>query len=160
MIGTKPGAPLRGRPRADFHVAENQLGGLEDAPVARVRAALILLRDDGAVDVEEMPPGMNRIARGLQVGGVGLGQRPRGGDLAVFAAVGRQNGQQVRHELMITGHGVLHGSFPLARRNQRIRSHIALRNSGRSAATVRFVRFVKILWRRPWFSSAFERISL
>jgi hypothetical protein len=109
---------LCGRPRADFHVTEDQLGGFEDTPVARVRAPLILFRDEGAVDVEEAPPGMNRIGPGLQVGGVGLGQRPRGGDLPVFAAVGRQNGQQVRYELMITGHGVLHGSFPLARRNQ------------------------------------------
>jgi len=35
-----------------------------------VRAALILFRDEGAVDGEEAPPGMNRIGPGLQVGGI------------------------------------------------------------------------------------------
>src|ERR1051326_8038823 len=103
MIGRKPGAPLRGRPRADFHVAEDQLGGLEDAPVPRVRAALLLFRDDGAVGVEETPPGMNRIAHGLQVGGVGLGQRPRVGDLPLFGAVGRRTASRSAMNLWSLG---------------------------------------------------------
>jgi hypothetical protein len=51
----------------------------------------------------------------LQVGGIGLGQRPRGGDLPVFALVGSQNRLKVRHELLVTGHNGLHGSFPSAR---------------------------------------------
>src|ERR1700730_5686640 len=133
---------LCGPPRADFHVAEDQLGGFEDAPVARVRAALILFRDEGAVDGEEAPPGMNRIGPGLQVGGIGLGQLPRGGDLPVFALVGSQNRQQVRHELLVTGHGILHGLVPIGAPESAhsLTLYSTCGAAGAPAAMVRFMR--------------------
>jgi hypothetical protein len=89
-------------------------------------ASLILFREDGAVHVQEASPGTNGIGAGLQVGGVGLGQRPRGGDLPIFAAVGGQNGQQVRHELLVPWDGVLHGFVPVTARNRRTCPRIAL----------------------------------